>query len=332
MTVRALSAGDAALLDDLIAEYEYKPYRNHRLLSRDRQTAVMREEISRTQQVAGSFALLSGSGRDTAPVSGSGQDIAIAVGRPLAWDSVFFGVAMGRLDYLLRGATAGRDALGAAVAGALDRFRALNIKHVALKLDVADADALMVVEDQGFRLMDAIVTYIAHPKRDAPRAVKDTGRVRPFAPADSDHVLDIAREAYRGYRGRYQVDPHLPPERSAEFYLEWARQCCSGQMADRMLVAEDSDGRLIGWASVKNAEPASSVSGTRISVGSLGACRPETPGAYATLISAVAAENHAAGVLTEAQTQNSNFAMIRVLESVGAQYARGEYTFHAWLG
>jgi hypothetical protein len=30
-------------------------------------------------------------------------------------------------------------------------------------------------------------------------------------------------------------------------------------------------------------------------------------------------------------TQNSNFAMVRVLEAVGAQYARAEYTFHAWL-
>ena len=45
----------------------------------------------------------------------------------------------------------------------------------------------------------------------------------------------------------------------------------------------------------------------------------------------IASENHAVGVLTEAQTQNGNFPMIRVLESVGAQYVRAEYTFHAWL-
>ena len=75
----------------------------------------------------------------------------------------------------------------------------------------------------------------------------------------------------------------------------------------------------------------STVTGRVISVGSLGACRADTPGAYASLICAAAGENHAAGVLTEAMTQNSNFAMVRVLEAVGAQYARAEYTFHAWL-
>lgn len=321
MIVRALTEADTALVDRLVAEYEFKPYRNHRLLSRERQTAIMREEIRRARLAAGSFAL----------IAGSDAGAAIAIARPLAWDTAFFGVAMGRVDYLLRGAAANREALSAVIGGALERFREGHVRHVALKLDVGDADALTVIEDQGFRLMDAIVTYIAHPRRAAPKAVKDAGRIRPFAAADTDQVLDIAREAYRGYRGRFQVDPHLPRDRSAEFYLEWARRCCSGEMADRMLVAEDSDGRLIGWASVKDAEPASSVSGLRISVGSLGACRPDAPGAYATLISAAAAENHAAGVLTEAQTQNSNFAMIRVLESVGAQYARGEYTFHCWL-
>lgn len=322
MTVRALSAADTALLTELVADYEFKPYRNHRLLSRDRQAVVMRAEIDRAQQTRDSFGL----------IVGEGGGAAIAMGRPLAWDSGFFGVPMGRLDYLLRGPHADKETVATLVAAALDRFHSQRIHHVTVKLDVADAEALTLVEDHGFRLMDAIVTYIAHPKRDPPRAVKQVGRVRAFAAPDLDQVLEITRDAYRDYRGRFQLDPHLPAHRTAELYLEWARKCCSGEMADRVLVAEDTAGRLIGWASVRTAEPASSVSGTRISVGSLGACRPETPGAYATLISAAATENHIAGVLTEAPTQNSNFAMIRVLESVGAQYARGEYTFHAWLG
>jgi hypothetical protein len=68
-----------------------------------------------------------------------------------------------------------------------------------------------------------------------------------------------------------------------------------------------------------------------VSSGSLGACRPDRPGAYPALIATAAIDNHAAGALTEASTQNANFAMVRVLEAVGAQYARGDYTFHAWI-
>jgi hypothetical protein len=155
--------------------------------------------------------------------------------------------------------------------------------------------------------------------------------VRIFAPADTDQVIDITRQSYRAFRGRFQIDPHLAGERSDEFYVEWAKKCCSGEMADRIYVAEDAGGQLIGWASVKRAEPVSTIGGAVISSGSLGACRPDRPGAYAGLIRAAAADNHAAGILTEAMTQNWNFAMVRVLEAVGAQYARADYTLHAWL-
>ncbi len=46
----------------------------------------------------------------------------------------------------------------------------------------------------------------------------------------------------------------------------------------------------------------------------------------------MAAANHAAGEVTETQTQNHNIATVRILDAVGAKYGRGDYTFHAWLG
>ncbi len=322
MTGRGVSAADAALRDELVGRYPFKPYRNYRLLSRQRQAAVMRAEIDRALQSSGAISV----------TEGEGDRAVISVGRPLAWDSEFFHVPMGRLDYLLRGPSAGRGTLAQAVRGAVEAFRASGVKHITAKVDVADADALTVFEDAGFRLMDALVTYIAHPRRPPPRRVKDVGVIRPFVPADTERVLEITRDSYRGFPGRFQLDPHLPKERSDEFYLEWARKCCAGTMADRIYVAEDTGGDLIGWASVKRAEPVSTIGGAPISSGSLGACRSDRPGAYAGLIRTAAVENHAAGVLTEAATQNSNFAMVRVLEAVGAQYARAEYTFHAWLG
>lgn len=322
MTVRSLRAEDAPLLDRLIEADAFKPYRQYRLLPRRKQAAVLQAEIARTRETAGHVAV----------VAGEAEEAAIALLRPLAWDSSFFGVPMARLDAVLRARDAAADTVLCAVQETLSRARDAGIRHVAARADVADLDLVAALESVGFRLMDGLATYISHPKRSAPRAAKEVGHVRPYAPKDEEQVLAITREAYRGYRGRFQLDPHLPRDRADALYLEWARACCAGRMADRLYVADDGKGTIWGWASVRRVEPVSSIGGIPVFAGSLGACRPDRPGAYAGLISRAARDNHAMGALTEAQTQNHNFAMIRVLESVGAEHVRAEYTFHAWLG
>ena len=322
MTVRPLGGDDAGLLDRLIDAYPFNPYRNYRLVSRRRQAAVLRAEIDRAIEATDDR---------LAMVAGDGDRRVVAVCRSLPWDTNFFGLGMARLDYLLRGADSDRPTMTAAVEAALAAARARGIQHVAARLDVADVDAVAVLEEQGFRLMDALVTYLYHPKRPPPPVVKAVGRVRTFLPEDAEQILDITREAYSGFRGRFHLDPHVPSDRAEAMYMEWARKCCTGERADRLFVAEAEPGRLNGWASVRRVEPASTTGGVPIFLGGLGACRPDRPGAYSALIRAAAAENHAAGAATEAQTQNYNFKTIRVYESVGAQYVRGDYTFHAWL-
>lgn len=320
--VRDLRDPDLPLLDRLVARFPYKPYRHYRVWSRARQAEILRAEIDRTRAVAGSLSL----------IAGDGDGAALAIGRPLEWDSRFFGVPMARLDWVLRGAGVPATTLADAVRASIERLRATGVAHVTAKADVADMDYVAALEASGFRLMDALVTYFTHPNRDAPTPVREVGRVRPLEPGDVDAVLSITEEAYRGFRGRFHLDPHLPADRTREFYLEWARQCCAGRMADRVVVADDGRGGIHGWASTKRVEPASSVGGIRLWAGSLGACRHDKPGAYAGLIRSLAAANFAAGEVTETQTQNHNVATVRVYEAVGARYVRAEYTFHLWMG
>jgi hypothetical protein len=161
--------------------------------------------------------------------------------------------------------------------------------------------------------------------------VREVGKIRPLEPRDVDEVLAITEVAYARFPGRFHLDPHLPAERTRDFYMEWARQCCAGRMADRVVVAENGHGGLHGWASTRRVEPASSVGGITLWAGSLGACRADKPGAYAGLIRSLAAVNHAAGEVTETQTQNHNIATVRIYDAVGARYVRADYTFHAWL-
>lgn len=323
MIARHPCAEDAALIDQLVVDYPFNSYRNYRMVSRRRQAAVLKAEID--------HAMATPADR-LAMVAGEGTAAAMAVCRRLPWDSEWFGLSMARIDYILRGESTSRQTIAAAVEGALENCRLAGIRHVTARLDVADTDGIAVVEDHGFRLMDNLATYLYHPKRPPPPPVKTVGTIRPFAAADSDQVLEITREAYGGFRGRFHLDPHVPSERADDMYVEWARKCCTGERADRMFVSEDSQGRLIGWLGMRLVQPVSSVGEVRIFAGTLGACRRDQPGAYAGLIHTATAENYGAGAATEGQTQNFNFSTVRIYEVIGAQYVRADYTFHSWLG
>jgi len=308
-------------LDPLIEAYPFKPYRNYRVLSRRRQDEVMRAEIRAALEQPGGFGLLA---------DGDVPSSAVVV-RPLPWDSAFFGLSMARL-FVLHQNDVSRDALRAILAASFQECRDRQITHLSVRIDVADADAIQALEDEGFRMMDALATYIYPLKKPPPEPGKDMGVLRLFQPEDRDQVLDITREAYRGFRGRYHLDPHLPRERSDELYVEWAKKSCDGEWADVVLVVENGKGELHGWASYRQIEPVSSVGQTPIRGGGLGACRREKPGAYAGLLRAATERIHGGGGVTEMQTQIFNFATIRLYESVETQFVRADYTLHAWLG
>jgi hypothetical protein len=319
LTVRELGAADSAVIEPLVEAYPYKSYRNYRVLARRAQRAVMLAEIAATLEQADGIVL---------HVT-SGETGAVAIGRTLAWDSAFFGMPMARLDYLLGSGQAARQAALEAWLGALGTR---GVRHVSARADVADIELTMLLEKHGFRLMDALVTYTTRPHKEPPRPVREVGVIRDFSPEDGAELIRIASEAYRGFRGRFHLDPHIADERADAFYVEWARQSIALTMADTILVSEGANGQLLGFLAYRRREPVSSVGGVAVFGGGLGACRTDTPGAYAGLIRAGTVWAHARNGVAECQTQNYNFPTIRIYEAVGAHYVRAEYTLHAYFG
>jgi L-amino acid N-acyltransferase YncA len=318
----SLVGADAlASLDPLIEAYPFKAYRNYRVLSRKRQDDVLRAELRAALEHAGGFGMVAAG--DRPPVA--------AVVRPLPWDSAFFEIPMARL-LLIHDGEARRAAVHDIIASAFTACRARGIRHLSVRADVADAETIQALEDAGFRMMDALATYIYPVKRPAPEPGKEMGVLRLYQPEDRDQILEITREAYRGFRGRYHLDPHLPQDRSDELYVEWAKKSCDGEWADVVLVTENGKGELHGWASYRQIEPVSTVGGTAIRGGGLGACRRDKPGAYAGLLRAATVRIHGGGAVTEMQTQIFNFATIRLYEAVETQFVRADYTLHLWLG
>jgi len=143
----------------------------------------------------------------------------------------------------------------------------------------------------------------------------------PFVDNDGDGLAD-------GWETANGLDPN---DRADAFYVEWARQCLSGAMADMIFVSTGADGRLLGYLAFRRREPVSTTGGVPVFGGGLGACRPDAPGAYAGLIRAGTVWAHDHDGVAECQTQNYNFPVIRVYEAVGAHYVRAEYTLHRWL-
>ena len=319
MSIRSIDATQLADLQPLIDTYPFKPYRHYRVLPRKRQTAVMLAEIASSAGHADGLAL---------HVTAASEH-ALIVGRRLAWDSAFFGLPMARLEYAI---ATRRDLLAEGLAAALERFRADGIQHVSVRADVADIELVAALEDHGFRMMDALVTYTTRPHKEPPNPVREVGHIRDFRAEDGPQLVQIATDAYRDFRGRFHLDPHIPDERCNAFYVEWAQQCLNGAMADTVLVSEGSDGQLLGFLAWRRREPVSSTGGVSVYGGGLGACRSDVPGAYAGLIRAGTVWAHARDGVAECQTQNYNFPTIRIYEAVGAHYVRAEYTLHAWLG
>lgn len=320
MEVRPLALSDLDALDDLIRACSFKPFRNYRMLSRRKQELVLRAEIEGALREGGRALFAEGE-----------KGASAVILRRLPWDSEFFGVPMGRLDYILHDGDQSPAAIDAALSASAEACRADGIRHLTARADVSDVLTIGRLEDHGFRLMDALVTYIARPGRERPAEVRKVGLLRPYRSEDAEQVVSIACEAYRGFRGRFHLDPHLPDERCDELYVEWARQCCTGRMAHMMLVAENGQGDVHGFLAFRRREPVSSVGGVDVYGGGLGACRKDHPGAYMGLIRAGTLWAHERRGVAECQTQNYNFPTVRVYEAVGAQYVRADYTFHGWM-
>jgi hypothetical protein len=303
----------------LVDAYDFKPYRHYRTFTRKQQAAVLAAEIDQALAAAPFGQWTTRDGEEAGVVA-----------RPLPWDSQFFAVPMGRIDYVLASAGASVEHIERAVAGTMRAARDAGLQHLAARVDVADLRTMGVLEAAGFRTMDALVTYIMRPGKDAHPEVRPVGTIRDATPADTEAIVAITADAYRGYRGRFHLDPHLSSERADALYLEWARACASRTLADTVVVAEDAAGEVSGYLAYRRREPVSRIASPLFG-GGLGAVRRDSPGAYTGLIQEGSRRAHAAGAVSECQTQNYNFAVIRVYEAAGFHYVRAEYTLHAWL-
>ena len=144
-----------------------------------------------------------------------------------AWLSEFLARPAFRLTDL-----SGRDGMGALLAQ--------QPMFVTAKCPVADIAAVGRLEDAGFRVIDAALTFDAVSLR-----ADFAGKAVRFAtPHDRAAVKAVAGRSFR--YTRFHLDPALPDAIADRIKASWADNYFSGQRGDGMVVAEEG-GKVVGF-------------------------------------------------------------------------------------
>lgn len=95
---------------------------------------------------------------------------------------------------------------------------------------------------QGFDVVETLVTF----KQQRPMIKKDTPyNIRLSKPEDRDGVVEIARDAF--VSSRLYTDPDISNDVASKIKADWVDNFYKGARGDAMIVAQDDDGRIMGF-------------------------------------------------------------------------------------
>ena len=321
MELHVVPGFDAEDLECLVPIHPYNDYRHYRTISKAVQLQLLRSEIERAGEQGQLLALRVGD-----------QIVGLATLSHLPWDSSIFGLSMARIGHLIAASTQGVRAqiLDRLLDGLIELARTQGVKHLSTRVDCADIEAIQCLEDQGFRLMECLVTYVFRPKQGTPPPIKTLYAVRPYTPGDREAVLAISERMYAHHQSRFSVDPSLPTSGMGRFYIEWTKNACSGEMADHVLIAERK-GCPVAFLAYKLNRLVLARTGIRIAGQGLSASLPEGTGAYVGLLKTALELGRGEYDFMEADAPLHHFLVIRTWQRLGFQLVRGKYAFHRQL-
>ena len=236
LEARPLAPADLDGLEDFYRGHPRAPYAHYPQLGAERLAAHASAQARATLTAPGTsaFALDGGGG--------------FAAFQPLGWDSGVLGLRAGRVALLelsqeLRSSRAptlkAARALGAALAGAA---RASGTRHVSARLDARDIVLIQALEEQGFRLVDAILKFSLDLRLPPPPV--DGVVVRDAREEDLGRLRELAAVGF--VHDRFHNDPALAAAAADRLHAEWVENSVRGGYGCGVLVAE-SEGQPAGF-------------------------------------------------------------------------------------
>jgi ribosomal protein S18 acetylase RimI-like enzyme len=189
------------------------------------------------------------------------------------------------------------------------------------RVPTADVRLAQLLEDAGFRLVDAGITLEARSIDDT--AIDDTGAagsgIRMARADDAARIEAIARAAFRF--SRFHLDPHIPRAVADEIKAQWAANFFHGRRGDHMVVA-DRGGAVAGFLQLL-AGP----DGT-LTIDLIGVAEAHRGHGLASGMIAFAARECGRPERIRVGTQAANVGSLRLYERLGFTVAATSYVLH----
>ena len=159
----------------------------------------------------------------------------------------------------------------------LEEFKKNNYKFIIARVNFNDFELINKMEDLGFRIKEVQVTFkhnLTSLQDDQVFYTDPNIVIRNFKPSDTQILVKIARDAFRGY-GHYFKNKDLDRKKCLEVYEDWAFNSCTNKdFADKIIVA-CYDETPVGYLSFKICNKGI---GKKYAAGGMGAVNPNQRG------------------------------------------------------
>lgn len=320
MKIRLLKIKDIDKIHGLITSYKFCNYRTYRLIDKDRLAEYRMSQI---------LELLNDNRNRVLVAENEKEVIGLVVLRLLPWDTKFFGFTMGKLDYLVsmggyeKSITIKRYLLSSLMAVC----RREKFIHLNCRVDIEDISSLHALEENGFRIMDTMVTFAFDCRKPKISYLRSIYRVRNFKKSDLPYLIDIAESSFS--KDRFHLENSIPKEKANSLYGEWIR---NSSHKDHILVSVNSADTPVGFFTHRLFGRLFEFTNYKI-MGDNGlmAVAPSAKGAIVGLMKVVLENARPHCNYVEFYTQLSNVEVLHLFGKFNLNFIVAQYTFHKWL-
>ncbi|MFH1778125.1 MAG: hypothetical protein ABH952_11280 [Candidatus Omnitrophota bacterium] len=246
-----------------------------------------------------------------------------------SWDSRVFGIKIAKIEYITA-LGAYKDAIKIKkllIKKILAYLKEKRVKHVSIRLNAQDFSSIHVLEDNGFRFMDNIATYIFRQKKIELPDVSRWFTISRIGKKDIIPAQQIIAES--GIAGHYTNDPEISNFRVKRMYKKWLVDAIEDKKNNDVFIAKRA-GVVVGCAIFSFNDLLYKHTGLQSLHRGLVAALPSAKGSFIAFTKAYLKKRKNLD-FAEYDTQTYNYPMINVLQKLGMRFFRLRYTFHKTL-